>query len=211
MPHRHQRLLGRRGRSLWTLIALSIGLTGCSTLASGGVSSTLPAGSRVMPSASSSAYVIGTEDVIQVSVWKHDALSQEQTVRTDGRIALKLVGEVPAAGMTLQTLRQLLTEKYRDFVPEAEVSVSLKEMNSFRVYVLGRVSKPGEFRVQSQLTVLQALALAGGFTPYADERKVRIVRRVGGQDVLVPFNFQAVMRGQAGDLPLEPGDRILVP
>lgn len=156
-------------------------------------------------------YQIGPEDVLSISVWKNPDLTQEETVRPDGRIGLKLIGEVPAAGMTIATLRQFLAEKYRDFVPEAEVSVSLKEMNSFKVYLLGKVSKPGEYRVKSQLTALQALAMAGGFTAYANERGVKILRRQGNQDLVLTFDYRGVMAGKAADVKLMPGDRLLVP
>lgn len=174
---------------------------------------TIPAevGSAESVSTGINAYQIGPEDVLSISVWKTPDLTQEETVRPDGRIGLKLIGEIPAAGMTIATLRQFLTEKYRDFVPEAEVSVSLKEMNSFKVYLLGKVTKPGEYRVKSQLTVLQALAMAGGFTAYANERGVKILRHQGGQDLMLSFDYREVMQGKAPDLRLQPGDRLLVP
>lgn len=171
----------------------------------------LTTGANPPPGGLLNTYIIGPEDVLEISVWKNADLSQEETVRADGQVALKLIGEIPAAGMNIASLRQLITEKYRDFVPEAEVKVSLKEMNSFKIYVLGRVSKPGEYRVKSQLTALQALALAGGFTPYANERAVKILRRKGDVDVLYPFNYRDVLKGRAADMPLEPGDRLMVP
>lgn len=171
----------------------------------------LTTGANPPPGGLLNTYIIGPEDVLEISVWKNADLSQEETVRADGQVALKLIGEIPAAGMNIASLRQLITERYRDFVPEAEVKVSLKEMNSFKIYVLGRVSKPGEYRVKSQLTALQALALAGGFTPYANERAVKILRRKGDVDVLYPFNYRDVLKGKAADIALEPGDRLMVP
>jgi polysaccharide export outer membrane protein len=158
-----------------------------------------------------SAYLIGPEDVLEVSVWKNPELTQSESVRPDGKIALKLVGEVPVAGMSIPSLRRILTEKYHDFVPTAEVSVTLKEMNSFKIYVLGRVVKPGEYKVRSSLTVLQALALCGGFTPYADEKKIKIIRHTGGQEQIISFNYRKVIDGKTGDVALEPGDRLLIP
>jgi len=214
-PRKFSRMSFRRP-ALAGLVVWSLGLAWLPALSHAGQATSgqaMPAAAGTADSATMgmNAYQIGPEDVLSISIWKTPDLTQEETVRPDGRIGLKLIGEVPAAGMTIATLRQFLTEKYRDFVPEAEVSVSLKEMNSFKVYLLGKVSKPGEYRVKSQLTVLQALAMAGGFTAYANERGVKILRHQGGQDLMLSFDYREVMQGKAPDPRLQPGDRLLVP
>lgn len=168
--------------------------------------------SRELPTSSKDDYRIGLEDVLAISVWRNPALSQEVAVRPDGKIGLKLVGEVMARGQTLAALTRSLTARYHTYVPEAEVSVTLKEINSFKVYVLGNVEHPGEIKVQSGLTVLQALALSGGFTPYADVKKIKVFRAAEGGDTLLEFNYKRVVKGDgAGDLTLLPGDRLVVP
>ncbi len=156
-------------------------------------------------------YVLGVEDVIQVDVWKNPELSQEQAVRPDGRIAFKLVGEVEVEGLTIEQLRARLTEMYQEFVPAAEVSVVVKEINSFKVYVLGRIENPGEYKVSSGLTMLQVLALAGPFLPYANVKEIKVFRRTREGDRVLTFNYRDVVRGLAGDMDLLPGDRVLVP
>ncbi len=160
---------------------------------------------------SSRPYVLGVEDVIEVDVWKNPELSQEQAVRPDGRIAFKLVGEVDVEGLTIEQLRTRLTELYREYVPAAEVSVVVKEINSFKVYILGRIEKPGEYKVTSGLTMLQVLALAGPFLPYANVKDIKVFRRTPTGDRVLAFNYRDVVRGLAGDMDLFPGDRVLVP
>ena len=179
--------------------------------------STAPGGQRP-PAASAQRsgpeddlFPLGPEDVLEVSVWNHPELAQTALVGPDGRISLKLIGSMGAGGMTLPELQRELSGRYQEFVPEAEVSVSLKELNSFRVYVLGKVASPGEYKVRSRLSALQALALAGGLNPFAKDRALRIMRRAGSRDVVLPFDYRAVMEGTAPDLVLQPGDRILVP
>ncbi len=182
--------------------------------ASSGVSAQAPLdgdGARAADASGRPVFRLGPEDVIEVGVWKHPDLEQEVLVRPDGVIGLKLIGEVAAGGLTLKQLQEYLTTRYRYYVPEAEVSVTLKEMNSFKVYVLGSVNSPGEFKVGSRLSLLQALALAGGFTPYADERHIKVYTEREGREVILDFDFKLVTKGQAHDLFLSPGDRVIVP
>ena len=156
-------------------------------------------------------YRLGLEDVIEVDVWRNPELKQEHTVRPDGRIAFRLVGEVQVEGMTIPELRVQLTKMYRDYVPAAEVSVILQEINSFKVYVLGRIEKPGEYRVASGITMLKVLAMAGPFSAYANSKEIKVFRRRDGRDTILTFNYRELVRGNTGDLELEPGDRVVVP
>lgn len=170
-----------------------------------------PAGAEVVPGGLLEGFRIGPEDVLAISVWKTPELQQEVTVRSDGRITLRLVGEETVQGLTIGEASARIKLLYQRFLPETEVSVTLKEMNSFKVYVLGRVTRPGEYRVRSSLTVLQAVALAGGFSQYARVNKVRVLRHSATGDVLIPFVYESVIEGQAADFALQPGDRLVVP
>jgi len=225
-PKRVERTQGRRGVSrflvlmaLWSWVALPAAARtdvdhNKQPMSSSSIAAKPPeqtAQETSLRVADASGYLIGPEDVLAVSVWKNPELSQEEMVRPDGKIALKLVGEIPVAGLTVQDVRLQLTQRYREFVPAAEVAVTLKEMNSFKVYVMGRVTKPGEYKVRSDLTVMQALALAGGFTVYAREKKIKVFRQRPGKDEILTFNYRKAIKGDAPDIALRPGDRVVVP
>jgi polysaccharide biosynthesis/export protein len=158
-------------------------------------------------------YQIGPEDVLEISVWKEDALKKEVLVRPDGGIAFPLVGEIQAAGKTAAQIQQEITQKLTRYIPNPVVSVSVLKIVSNKIYVIGKVNKPGEFVTGRYLDVLQALTMAGGLTPYAAENKIKILRRQGGQEISIPFEYSKVQNG--GDLSqniqLKSGDVVLVP
>ena len=159
------------------------------------------------------AYRIGPEDGLEISVWKDETLKSTTLVRPDGGISFPLVGDLPVAGKTASEVREEIARRLSRFVPEAEVTVSVVRVASYRVYVIGRVNRPGDFAVGRPLDVLQALTLAGGLTPFAVEDEIRIIRREAGRQVSIPFNY-ARLRKQ-GDLSqnitLRSGDVLLVP
>ena len=159
------------------------------------------------------AYRIGPEDALELSVWKDDTLKSTAIVRPDGAISFPLVGELKVAGRTAAEVREELVRRLSRFVPEAEVTVSVARVLSYRIYVIGRINKPGEFVVGRPIDVLQALTLAGGTTPFAAEDEIRIIRREGGQQTSIPFDFARLRR--KGDLSqnitLRSGDVLLVP
>jgi len=163
--------------------------------------------------AGESSFRLGPEDALEVSVWKDDALKATVLVRPDGVISFPLVGEIVAAGRTVAEVREEIARRLARFVPDAEVSVSLVRALSFRIYVLGRVNRPGDFVVGRPLDVLQALSLAGGTTPFARESDILIVRRVKGQPQSLPFDLERLRRH--GDLSqnvlLRSGDVLIVP
>jgi len=134
-------------------------------------------------------------------------------VRPDGGISFPLIGEIAAAGKTAAQLRKEITQRLEKYIPEAVVTVSVARVGSYRVYVLGRVNKPGDYAVGRRLDVLQALSLAGGMTPFADEDEIRIIRKVDGRSISIPFHYSRVRK--AGDLSenitLRSGDVLLVP
>jgi polysaccharide export outer membrane protein len=161
-----------------------------------------------------SAYAVGPGDVLQVRAWKNEALSQRVIVRPDGYITIPLVGDVMASGRTAMAIAADISERSARYYNEKPVvSVEVAELHSYRVYVMGEVSRPGEFTPRAQITVLQALALAGGFTRFADPEEVVIVRRDALGERRIPFAFQSVVnRGELrADLPLQTNDTVIVP
>ncbi len=168
--------------------------------------------SRV-PEIDPSVYRVGPEDVLELSVWHEDALKKEVLVRPDGGISYPLVGEVQVAGKTVLEIREEVTKRLEKFVPDAAVSVTIVKVGSQRIYVLGKVNKPGEFQVGRYVDVLQALSMAGGLTPFADSNDIRIMRREGARQVVLPFEYGRVVRGEKleQNIQLRAGDVVVVP
>jgi polysaccharide export outer membrane protein len=157
-------------------------------------------------------YVIGPEDVLQVSVWKNDAVSRVVPVRPDGMISLPLVNDVQAAGRTPTALRDVLTRRLAEFIPSPEVSVIVTEVKSFKVSVMGQVMKPGRYELKSRATVVDVLAMAGGFAEFASRSKVAILRRDGDGLKRIAFNYDKVgSEDEQANLLVRPGDIVLVP
>ena len=156
------------------------------------------------------AYRIGPEDQLLISVWKNDAMSRSVLVRPDGKIALPLLNDVQAAGLTALELRDVLTTKLKDFIPNPEVTVIVSDVRSLKVSVIGEVARPGRYELKSWATVLDALALAGGFTQYASRSKIVILHPKGKSMEKIPFNYNEVS-GKQENFYLRNGDIVLVP
>lgn len=177
------------------------------------------------PGGNPADYRIGPEDMLLISVWKNEAVTKTVPVRPDGKISLPLVNDVTAAGLTTLELREVLTKKLAEFIPEPEVSVIVTEVRSFKVSVIGEVLKPARYDLKSWTTVLDALALAGGFTPFAARSQVVVLRPDGNGMKRIPFNYPKVvkhhglmdfLRGSSGgdeqdNFYLRNGDVIFVP
>lgn len=172
----------------------------------------LPNGSEPAPAADVS-YLLGPEDIVKVSVWKDEHLTQEVVVRPDGMISFPLVGDVPAAGRTIEDVRLELVKRLNKFVPNPHVSVLATKIISYKIYVIGRVNKPGEFLLGHYTDVLQALSLAGGLTPYAAENDIRVMRRNRGEQQVFQFRYGDVRKGKdlGQNIILERGDVVVVP
>lgn len=159
------------------------------------------------------AYVIGPEDALDISVWKDETLKSAALVRPDGGISFPLAGDFIVAGKTASQVRDELVKRLEKFIPEPVVTVSVVRVSSYRIYVIGRVNKPGDFQAGRNIDVLQALSIAGGMTPFASEDDIRIIRKVDGKTVSIPFEYSRVRKG--GDLSqnitLKSGDVLLVP
>ena len=168
--------------------------------------------SRV-PDIDPSTYRVGPEDVLELSVWREDALKKEVLVRPDGGISYPLIGEVQAAGKTVLEIREEIAKRLEKFIPDAVVSVTILKIGSQRIYVIGKVNKPGEFPVGRYVDVLQALSMAGGLTPFADSNDIRVMRRDGARQIVLPFQYTRVVRGEKleQNIQLRAGDVVVVP
>ena len=161
--------------------------------------------------AAQNAYRIGPEDMLQISVWKNDAMTRTVPVRPDGKISLPLLNDVQAGGLTALELRTVLTTKLAEYIPSPEVSVIVSDVRSFKVSVIGEVSRPGRYELRSWTTVLDVLALAGGFTQFAARTKIVILHPEGRTMKRILFNYNKVSAGEQENFYLRNGDIILVP
>ena len=159
------------------------------------------------------SYLIGAEDVLHLSVWKDDSLTRVVVVRPDGMVSFPLIGDVRAEGRTVEDIRAELTRRLGPFIPNPTLSVAVEKINSYKIYVLGKVQRPGEFLVGRPTDILQALTLAGGLTPYAAENKIRIVRREKGGQKSAIFQYGQVVNGEhlEQNIILKRGDVVIVP
>jgi polysaccharide export outer membrane protein len=156
-------------------------------------------------------YRIGPEDVLAVSVWKNDAMSRVVPVRPDGMISLPLLDDVKAAGLTPMELRDLIAKKLTEFVPSPAVSVIVNEVKSFKVAVIGEVLKVGRYELKSRTTMLDVLALAGGFNQFASRTRLVVIRTEGNKQNRINVNYNKVINGEGDNPVLRPGDILIVP
>lgn len=167
----------------------------------------------VTPATTDPSYVIGPEDVLDINVWKEPDMTRVVPVRPDGKISLPLINDVQAAGSTPQQLADAVKEKLHKFLTDPQVTVIVTAINSQRVFVVGEVLRAGAFPLIPGMTVLQALASAGGFTTFADVKKIHVMRLVNGKHTELPFNYREVLKGDNPDqnIKLQPGDTVVVP
>jgi len=159
-------------------------------------------------------FVIGNGDRLSISVWKQPDLSRSLPVRSDGNISLPLIGEVHAAGRTPLKLEEEITTKLQPYLAEPEVTVIVEQINSEKFNILGRVAKPGSYPLVNPITVLDAIALAGGCRDFAKQKDIYILRRhPDGTESRLPFNYQEVIKGKntAQNVELQPHDTVVVP
>lgn len=158
-------------------------------------------------------YEIGPEDVLEISVWKEEGLKKEVLVRPDGGIAFPLAGDMHAAGKTARQLQQEITERLEKFMSDPVVSVAVLKVAGNKIYVIGRVNKPGEFVAGRYVDVLQGLSMAGGLTPFAAENGIKVLRKENGKDLVFPFHYSEVKRGDnlEQNIQLKGGDVVVVP
>jgi polysaccharide export outer membrane protein len=163
--------------------------------------------------ADSDNYIIGPEDVLFVYVWKEENLSRTVPVRIDGMISIPLVDDIKAAGMTPLQLKEVLLTKLREFVETPDVTIIVTEANSYRVYVQGEVKTPGVFKLRTETSLVQLIIMAGGFTDWANQKKITIMRKEGGKDSRIVVNYKKIVEGDEGakDVMLKSGDIVIIP
>jgi polysaccharide export outer membrane protein len=158
-------------------------------------------------------YKIGPQDVLRIDVWKEPDISRTIPVRPDGKISLPLLNDVQASGLTAMQLATSLRESLSKFLTSPQVTVTVTEINSRRVYITGEVTRAGALPLLPNMTVLQALSSAGGFTQFAKLKNIYVLRTEDGKQVKHPFNYKEVVKGnlQEQNITLQPGDVIVVP
>jgi len=160
------------------------------------------------------SFVIGNDDVLAINVWKEPDISRQVPVRSDGKISLPLVGEVQASGRTPLKLEQEIASKLSNYISEPEVTVMVQQINSEKFNILGQVTKPGEYSLTGSLTVLDAIALAGGFRDFAKQKSIYVLRqKPDGTQSRLTFNYKDVVHGKHPEqnIKLEPHDTVVVP
>jgi polysaccharide biosynthesis/export protein len=159
------------------------------------------------------SYVIAPDDVLAVDVWKEPEISRTVPVRPDGKISLPLLNDIQAAGLTATDLASVITERLKKFIANPQVTVIVTTVNSQKIYILGEVTKAGVVPLLPNMTVLQAISSAGGFSQYANQKGVYVLRTENGQQVKYPFNYREVVKGVnvQQNIVLKPGDTIVVP
>jgi len=204
-----------RRRALWSFLSLA-GLIGLSLMV--GCSKGLTAQSDLERKGATLEFLLGPEDVLEVVVWRSQDLSRQVIVRPDGMISMPLIGDVQAAGFTSDQLATRIAKLLTPYKENPNVSVSVKEVNSYAVFVLGEVNKPGKYQLKSYTTVLQMISMAGGFTPFASKNKLQIVRQTTNgngsrREVRLAIPYDDLLKGRADPeyYILKGGDTIVVP
>ena len=165
-----------------------------------------------------SEFLLGPEDVLEISVWKNQDLTKTVAIRPDGLISMPIVGDIQAAGLSANELAQRIGERLRQFVQNPAVSVNVRDLNSYSIYVMGEVAKPGKFQLKTYVTVLQAITMAGGFTEYAKKNRLQVVRiKSNGNHKFheshIPIRYDELVTGksESGNIILLSGDTVVVP
>lgn len=188
-------------------LVMTLGVTGASAQQAASVAKGKPAPSGLED------YRIGPEDVLSISVWKNEPMSRVLPVRPDGMISLPLLDDVMAAGLTPMELRNVLAQKLAEYVPAPSVTVIVNDVHSFKVSVIGEVVRPARYELKSRTSVLDVLAMAGGFNQFAARTRVIVLRQEGEKKIRIPFNYTKVSAGGTDEenLYLRPGDIVVVP
>jgi len=190
--------------SLLAVLAVLGGFLGCST---GAVADGKP------PAVPDKGYLIQAGDLLQVTVWKEPDLTGEALVRSDGGLSFPLVGDVMAAGKSVDALREEFTNRLKGFIPDPVVTIATKQIGGNQIFVIGRVQRPGGYPFVKPLDVMEALSLAGGGTPYASLNQIVILRRENTQQRAIRFHYARVASGKdlAENILLQSGDTVVVP
>lgn len=191
----------------FALLALSLALFGCAT----GSGTKSPATTDAQ--APDQSYTVQPGDILTISVWKEKDLDRDVVVTPDGGISFPLAGDVQANGKTIEQLRKEITTRLQKYIPGASVTVAAKQIQGNKVYVVGKVNRPGEFVAARNVDVMQALAMAGGVTPFAAVNSIKVLRRVNGVQTALSFKYSRVESGRSlkENIILQAGDIVVVP
>ena len=164
-------------------------------------------------SPSAPGYTVQPGDLLEISVWREEDLNQEVLVRPDGGLSFPVAGDINALGQTVEEIRAEIVNRLSRYIPEPVVTVSVREINGNKIYIIGQVNSPGEFVVNPQVDVMQALSMAGGTTAFASVNEIFVLRRMDGEQITLPFRFGDVVRGRSleQNILLESGDVLVVP
>ena len=197
-------------------IASALLIGGCATTSTGsaGAVDTASDDAAVVAQAGKMIYKIQPGDKLYISVYNEEDLQKDIVVRPDGGITFPLIGDVQASGKSVSQLRDEITTRLSEYIPDATVSVSLKEVVGNKIFVLGQVKNPGEYVLTGDIDVLQALSMAGGLTAFASSNKIKVLRRdpATHKKLVIPFSYKKVMRGDLEqNITLRSGDTVVVP
>ena len=158
-------------------------------------------------------YLVQPGDVLEISVWKEESLLRTVLVRPDGGISFPLVGDTQAAGKSVADLQALVSERLAKYIPDPVVTVSTQQLTGNKIFVIGKVQRPGEFVINRYMDIVQALSVAGGMTPYAADNKIMVLRRKNGTLTSIPFRYGDIEKGEnlEQNIILQSGDVVLVP
>lgn len=172
----------------------------------------------IPPGPPEEGFVLGPEDVIEVVVWRTPDLSRQVVIRPDGKVSLPLIGDVPSSGMTADQLSSDIVERFKAYKENPSVSVNVMEVNSYYVFLVGEVAKPGKLQLKSYTTILQAISLAEGFTEFASRNSLLVIRTMKDADgkqkeIRVPLRYSDLVSEEGGvyNLTLKSGDTVVVP
>jgi polysaccharide biosynthesis/export protein len=201
------------------LLASILGLAGAGAQSPAGNlrpadnSRTIDSSKAEAPAGAASKYLVGESDVLHINVWKEPEVSQTVVVRTDGNISLPLINEVRVAGMTPLQIQGTIANKLRTFLTNPQVTVTVAEIHSKRAFITGEVARPGSYSLNTETTVLQLIAQAGGLTPFAKRDNIIVLRLENGRQQRLPFKYKEVVQGKNAqqNIALHPGDTVVVP
>jgi polysaccharide export outer membrane protein len=160
--------------------------------------------------ADSDQYIIGSEDMLSIYVWREDAFTRTLPVRIDGKISLPLLDDIQAADLTPLQLKKVLENKLKGFVENPTVTVTVVEANSFKVYVSGEVKQPGVQRIRSEITLVKLMIMVGGFTEWANQKKILIITKEKGAEKRITANYKNIIEGKEPDIVIKRGDTVIV-
>jgi polysaccharide export outer membrane protein len=201
----------KRALAVFLLTAWVLSITAPSIVCAQGGKAADPSGkAQGAVAADNDQYVIGPEDVLLIYVWKEESITKTVPVRIDGKISLPLVNDIQAAGLTPLQLKEVLTEKLKAFLENPTITVTVMEANSYKVYVSGEVKNPGVQRIRSETTLVKLIIMAGGFTEWADQKKILIIRKEKGAEKRMTVNYRKIIEGEEPDIAIKRGDTVIV-